>query len=138
VVDLEALGERTILLDCDVLQADGGTRTAAITGAYVALVEAVRVLTGRGVLAASPVRESVAAVSVGLVDGIPLLDLDYDEDFRAAVDMNFVITGSGLFVEVQGTAEEAPFSSAELDRLRELALAGCRDLARLQALALED
>ena len=137
VVDLEALGERTIQIDCDVLQADGGTRTASITGAYVALVDAVNGLVAKGLLAASPIRESVAAVSVGIVDGRPLLDLNYDEDFRAAVDMNFVITGSGLFVEVQGTAEEAPFSLAELDALRDLALSGCGELARLQQAALE-
>ncbi|MDY0269629.1 ribonuclease PH [Trichloromonas sp.] len=137
VVDLEALGERTIQIDCDVLQADGGTRTASITGAYVALVDAVNGLVAKGLLAASPIRESVAAVSVGIVDGLPLLDLNYDEDFRAAVDMNFVITGSGLFVEVQGTAEEAPFSLAELDALRDLALSGCGELARLQQTVLE-
>lgn len=137
VVDLEALGERTIQIDCDVLQADGGTRTASITGAYLALVDAVNGLIAKGLLSASPIRESVAAVSVGIVDGRPLLDLNYDEDFRAAVDMNFVITGSGLFVEVQGTAEEAPFSLAELDALRDLALSGCGELARLQQAALE-
>lgn len=137
IVNLEALGERTILIDCDVLQADGGTRTAAITGAYVALVDAMRGLSEKGALGVWPIRENVAAISVGLVDGTPLLDLDYDEDFRAAVDMNFVITGSGKFVEVQGTAEEAPFSGADLDRLRDLALGGCRELSRLQALALE-
>ena len=137
VVDLEALGERTVQIDCDVLQADGGTRTASITGAYVALVDAVNGLVAKGLLPASPIRESVAAVSVGIVDGRPLLDLNYDEDFRAAVDMNFVITGSGLFVEVQGTAEEAPFSLAELDALRDLALSGCGELARLQQAALE-
>lgn len=137
VVDLEALGERTIQIDCDVLQADGGTRTASITGAYVALVDAVNGLIAKGLLSASPIRESVAAVSVGIVDGRPLLDLNYDEDFRAAVDMNFVITGSGLFVEVQGTAEEAPFSLAELDALRDLALSGCGELARMQQAALE-
>ena len=137
VVDLEALGERTIQIDCDVLQADGGTRTASITGAYVALVDAVNGLVAKGLLPASPIRESVAAVSVGIVDGQPLLDLNYDEDFRAAVDMNFVITGSGLFVEVQGTAEEAPFSLTELDALRDLALSGCGGLARLQQAAWE-
>lgn len=137
VVDLEALGERTIQIDCDVLQADGGTRTASITGAYVALVDAVNGLIAKGLLPASPIRESVAAVSVGIVEGLPLLDLNYDEDFRAAVDMNFVITNSGLFVEVQGTAEEAPFSLAELDALRDLALSGCVELARLQRAALE-
>jgi len=137
VLDLELLGERTILLDCDVLQADGGTRTAAITGAYVALADAVAGLLRKGVIAASPIRESVAAVSVGIVAGAPVLDLNYDEDFRAAVDMNFVVTASGRFVEVQGTAEEEPFSGAELDALRDLALDGCRQLALLQAEALE-
>jgi len=136
VLDLEALGERTILLDCDVLQADGGTRTAAISGAYVALADAVAGLQRKGVIAASPIRESVAAVSVGIVAGAPVLDLNYDEDFRAAVDMNFVVTASGRFVEVQGTAEEEPFSGAELDALRDLALDGCRQLTLLQQQAL--
>jgi ribonuclease PH len=138
ICDLEKLGERTLVIDCDVLQADGGTRTAAITGAYVALQDALRCLVRRGELTASPLRDSVAAVSVGLVDGRPLLDLDYAEDYRAAVDMNFVITGSGRFVEVQGTAEEQPFSVAELDALRNLALAGCRELHHLQQQALEE
>ncbi len=137
VVDLEALGERTVVLDCDVLQADGGTRTAAITGAWVALAEALNGLVRRGVLPVSPLRESVAAVSVGLIAGQPLLDLNYEEDFRAEVDMNFVVTGSGCFVEVQGTAEERPFTAAELDLMRDLALLGCRDLALLQGKALE-
>ncbi len=137
VVDLEALGERTVVLDCDVLQADGGTRTAAITGAWVALAEALNGLVRRGVLPVSPLRESVAAVSVGLIGGQPLLDLNYEEDFRAEVDMNFVVTGSGCFVEVQGTAEERPFTAAELDLMRDLALLGCRDLAQLQGKALE-
>lgn len=136
-VDLERLGERTILLDCDVLQADGGTRTASITGAWVALADAVRGLREKGLLAGNPLRESVAAVSVGIVDGVPVLDLNYDEDFRAAVDMNFVITSAGRLVEVQGTAEEEPFTVAELDALRDLALAGCGRLAELQRLALE-
>jgi ribonuclease PH len=137
VIDLDALGERTIQIDCDVIQADGGTRTASITGAYVALVDALNGLVAKGLLAAAPIKESVAAVSVGIVEGKPVLDLNYDEDFRAEVDMNFVITGNGLFVEVQGTAEEAPFSLAELDALRDLALGGCGQLARLQRLALE-
>jgi ribonuclease PH len=137
VVDLDALGERTVVLDCDVLQADGGTRTAAITGAWVALAEALNGLVRRGVLPASPLRESVAAVSVGLIGGQPLLDLNYEEDFRAEVDMNFVITGSGCFVEVQGTAEEKPFTAVELDLMRDLALLGCRDLALQQGKALE-
>ncbi len=137
VIDLEALGERTIQIDCDVLQADGGTRTASITGAYVALVDALNGLVAKGLLEKAPIIQSVAAVSVGIVDGKPVLDLNYDEDFKAAVDMNFVITGDDMFVEVQGTAEEAPFSMAELDSLRDLALSGCRELAYLQRLALE-
>jgi len=137
VIDLQGLGERTIQIDCDVLQADGGTRTAAITGAWVALADAVQGLLDRGLLKQNPLRESVAAVSVGMVDGRPLLDLDYAEDSHAEVDMNFVITASGLFVEVQGTAEEKPFSGADLDRLRDLALAGCRQLCLLQRQVLE-
>jgi ribonuclease PH len=137
VIDTQMLGERTILIDCDVLQADGGTRTAAITGAFVALVDAVAGLRRKGLVAGNPLKESVAAVSVGVVEGKPVLDLNYDEDFRAAVDMNFVITESGRFVEVQGTAEEEPFTAAELDALRDLALAGCRELATLQKRALE-
>ena len=138
VINLEQLGERTIVLDCDVLQADGGTRTAAITGAYVALADAVAGLLRQGKIAQSPIKEGVAAVSVGIVQGRPVLDLNYAEDSQAAVDMNFVITASGRFVEVQGTAEEEPFSAAELDALRDLALAGCRQLDALQRLALED
>lgn len=138
VIDLEALGERTIQIDCDVLQADGGTRTAAITGAWVALADAVGRLLAQGLLRTSPLREGVAAVSVGIIDGQPLLDLDYAEDSRAMVDMNFVITGSGHFVEVQGTAEDRPFSGEELDRLRDLAQSGCSRLAALQRQALED
>jgi ribonuclease PH len=137
ICDLEALGERTILIDCDVLQADGGTRTAAITGAYVALHDAIYGLIRNNQLVDSPLLDSVSAVSVGLVDDHPMLDLDYAEDFRAAVDMNFVITGSGHFVEVQGTGEERPFSLQELDDLRNLALSGCRDLHRMQTRALE-
>lgn len=132
VTDLEKLGERTILIDCDVIQADGGTRTASITGAYVALHDALNGLVASGALADIPLLENVAAVSVGVVDGVPLLDLNYDEDYRAQVDMNFVITGSGRFVEVQGTAEEEPFTATELDALRDLALLGCRQLADLQ------
>ncbi len=137
VVDLHAMGERTLLIDCDVLQADGGTRTAAITGAYVALVDALRGLGERGMLDAWPVRDSVAAVSAGIIGGIPVLDLDYAEDSQAEVDMNFVITGGGRFVEVQGTAEAEPFTAAELDALRDLALGGCRELAERQRRALE-
>jgi len=136
VTDLELLGERTIQIDCDVLQADGGTRTASITGAYVALIDAVSTLINAGLLACNPIREGVAAVSAGLIDGMALLDLNYQEDSRADVDMNFVITASGKFVEVQGTAEEAPFTLAEMDALRDLALVGCRELDLLQRRAL--
>lgn len=136
VTDLEKLGERSILIDCDVIQADGGTRTASITGAYVALYEALSGLVAAGTLAQLPLKDSVAAISVGIVAGDPLLDLNYDEDFRAEVDMNFVITGRGKFVEVQGTAEEEPFSGEELDALRNLALLGCDQLSELQKASL--
>ncbi len=136
VVDLEALGERSIQIDCDVLQADGGTRTASITGAYVALCLAVRKLQAEGLIAGEPIVGSVAAVSVGIVKGIPLLDLDYGEDSTADVDMNLVITGDGRFVEVQGTAEDEPFTTAAMDAMRELALDGCGELSRLQQEAL--
>lgn len=132
-VDRAALGERVITLDCDVLQADGGTRTAAITGAYVALADAVGYLSGKGALARpEPLVNSVAAVSVGVVDGQPRLDLMYEEDVRAETDMNVVVTGRGEFIEVQGTAENAPFNRAELDALLDLAVAGCASLTRLQ------
>ncbi|PZR55161.1 ribonuclease PH [Xylanimonas oleitrophica] len=138
VVDVAALGENTIVLDCDVLQADGGTRTAAITGAYVALADAVawgqrhgHVKGGRPVLT-----DSVSAVSVGIIDGVPMLDLPYVEDVRADTDMNVVVTGSGTFVEVQGTAEHAPFDRAELDVLLDLAVAGNARLAEIQRAAL--
>jgi len=137
VTDLDAMGEITVQLDCDVLQADGGTRTASITGAYVALYDAFAGLVEKGLLAKIPLKDSVAAISVGIVDGQPLLDVNYDEDYRAEVDMNFVITGSGKFVEVQGTAEEEPFSIEELNALRDLALRGCAQLAELQQEALE-
>lgn len=132
VTDLAMLGERTILLDCDVIQADGGTRTASITGAWLALQDAVAGLLRAGVLARNPVRDHVVAVSAGIVDGIPLLDLDYAEDSRADVDMNFVMTGAGQFVELQGTAEAEPFSLDQLDQLRNLAMDGCRSLVGLQ------
>jgi ribonuclease PH len=138
VVDMRALGERTILIDCDVLQADGGTRTAAITGAWVALADAVAKLRDQGLIGTWPLRESVAAVSAGILRGQPILDLNYQEDSQAAVDMNFVITASGRFVEVQGTAEEEPFTGQELDAMRDLALQGCRELATLQQLALRE
>ncbi|MCK6094423.1 ribonuclease PH [Micrococcus sp. 2A] len=135
VIDLDALGENTIVLDCDVLDADGGTRTAAITGAYVALAEAVGWAQRQGILRkdATVLKDSVAAVSVGIIDGTPMLDLPYVEDVKAETDMNVVVTGSGTFVEVQGTAEGAPFDRAELDALLDLALLGTTELARIQA-----
>jgi ribonuclease PH len=136
VIDYRALGENTIILDCDVLQADGGTRTAAITGAYVALADAVTSLRERGALTGEPLLGSVAAVSVGVVDGEPRLDLPYEEDVRADTDMNVVMTGDGRFVEVQGTAERAPFDRASLDALLELAARGCASLSTQQAAAL--
>ena len=136
VIDYKALGENTIVLDCDVLQADGGTRTAAITGAYVALADAVAHLRGEGALKGEPLAGSVAAVSVGIIDGEPRLDLPYEEDVRAETDMNVVMTGGGAFVEVQGTAEGAAFSRAELDALLALGEKGCADLTRLQQEAL--
>ena len=136
VFDLSALGERTISLDCDVLQADGGTRTAAITGAFVAAHDAISVLLAQGKLTASPMRDFVAAVSVGVVQGVPLLDLEYTEDAGCDTDMNVVMTGSGGFVEVQGTAEGAPFSRTEMDQLLALADQGIRELVRLQKQAL--
>jgi ribonuclease PH len=138
VTDVKALGENTVVLDCDVLQADGGTRTAAITGAWVALADAVAWATARGIVSASrPVlRDSVAAVSVGIIDGIPMLDLPYTEDVRAETDMNVVVTGAGAFVEVQGTAEQAPFDRAELDVLLDLAVGGISRLTLLQNEAL--
>jgi ribonuclease PH len=137
VFDLSALGERTIQLDCDVLQADGGTRTAAITGAWVAAHDAVSWLLAQGKLAASPITDAVAAVSVGLVDGVPLLDLEYGEDVACGTDMNVVMTGSGGFVEVQGTAEGVPFRRSELDALLALADAGIRQLVDRQRRSLE-
>ena len=135
-VDYKALGENTIVLDCDVLQADGGTRTAAITGAYVALVDAVGYLRREGALAGEPLTGSVAAVSVGIVDGEPMLDLCYEEDVRAETDMNVVMTGDAAFVEVQGTAEAAPFDRTLLDRLLDLATVGCAELTAAQQKAL--
>lgn len=138
VIDTKALGENTIVLDCDVLQADGGTRTAAITGAYVALVDAVEWGRAHGFIgrAARALTDSVAAVSVGIVDGVPLLDLMYTEDSRAETDMNIVATGGGRFVEVQGTAEGAPFDRAQLDALLDLGLGGIARLTELQTSAL--
>jgi ribonuclease PH len=136
-IDLSALGENSISIDCDVLQADGGTRTAAITGAYVALADAVSWLREQGSLARpEPLINSISAVSVGVIDGEPRLDLMYDEDVRAETDMNVVVTGAGEFVEVQGTAEGAPFRRDELDALLDLAVAGCASLAKAQQEAL--
>ena len=139
IVDMEMLGEKTIWLDCDVLEADGGTRTAAITGAYVALMDAVRALEKEGVkFAAPPVKDSVAAVSVGVFRNEMLLDLNYQEDSKADVDMNVVLTGRGLIVEVQGTAEKTPFDTARLMALYKLAEKGCQDLKELQKQALAE
>ena len=136
VFDLGALGERSILIDCDVLQADGGTRTAAITGAFVAAHDAVAGLLKQGRITASPICDFVAAVSVGMVQGTPLLDLDYTEDSACDTDMNVVMTGSGGFVEVQGTAEGAPFSRSDMGALLDLAHQGIRDLVAAQRAAL--
>ena len=136
VFDLKVLGERTLHLDCDVLQADGGTRTAAITGAFVAAQDAVNLLLAQGKLAASPITGPVAAISVGIVQGTPLLDLEYIEDVACDTDMNVVMTGAGHFVEVQGTAEGVAFTRAEMDRLLQLAEKGIAELVSLQASAL--
>lgn len=133
VCNMSALGERQVILDCDVIQADGGTRTASITGAYVALHDALSRLVDSGVLPEHPLTESLAAISVGVVDAVCLLDLDYSEDSRAAVDMNVVMTASGRFVEVQGTAEGAPYSKDELDELLFLAGRGIAELTVAQA-----
>jgi ribonuclease PH len=137
IVDLRELGEVSIQLDCDVIQADGGTRTAAITGSWVALSLALDTLVARGELAERPPLEPLSAISVGVVGGTPVLDLDYAEDSTADTDMNVVMAGEGRFVEVQGTAEAAPFSRAELDALLDLAGAGCAELMALQQQALE-
>ncbi|MCU1418758.1 MAG: ribonuclease [Schumannella sp.] len=138
IIDTKALGENTIVIDCDVLQADGGTRTAAITGAYVALVDAVEWGREQGFIGknAKALHDSISAISVGIIDGQPMLDLMYTEDSRAETDMNVVVTGRGLFVEVQGTAEGAPFDRTELNSLLDLALGGTATLAKLQAEAL--
>ena len=138
IIDLTALGENTVVIDCDVLKADGGTRTAAITGAYVALADALTWAEEKGHLAknSQPLRDSVAAVSVGIVGGVPMVDLAYVEDVAADTDMNVVVTGRGAFVEVQGTAEGTPFDRHELDRLLDLALTGTTELARIQREAL--
>ncbi len=136
-IDLSALGENTIALDCDVLQADGGTRTAAVTGAYVALADAIAWLRARGSLhRPEPLHTSVAAVSVGVIGGVPMLDLAYDEDVTAGTDMNIVCTGTGDFIEVQGTAEGVVFDRATLDVLLDLAVAGCATLTDAQKAAL--
>jgi ribonuclease PH len=132
VADLNSLGERTIWIDCDVIQADGGTRTASITGAYVALVEAARGWLQRGLISVDPIKDSVAAISIGIVDGKMLLDLCYEEDSKADVDMNFVMTGSGKFIEVQGTAESAPFTKRQMERMAEVAQDGIRQLLKAQ------
>ncbi len=136
VVDLKVLGERSIILDCDVLQADGGTRTAAITGAYVALAIAINTLVSYKALAKSPLLDSVAATSVGLVGGVPLLDLAYQEDSRADVDMNVVMTGSNKFVEVQATAEQTPFDDTQMDEMIRLARHGLTSIRELQQSAI--
>ncbi len=136
-VNLEALGENSILIDCDVLRADGGTRTASITGAYVALSGAIHWLKQQGRVEGNPIAHNIAAVSVGIVDGTEMLDLAYDEDFKADVDMNVVMTGEGDFVEVQGTAEGEPYSAAQMDTLLKLAAVGIDELAREQNRAIE-
>jgi len=138
IIDTKALGENTLVIDCDVLQADGGTRTAAITGAYVALHDAVEWGRERGFIGKKAValRDSVSAVSVGIIDGEPRLDLPYEEDVRAETDMNVVVTGAGTFIEVQGTAEHAPFDRAELDSLLDLAVLGNAQLAGIQRASL--
>jgi len=138
IIDVKALGENTIVIDCDVLRADGGTRTAAITGAYVALADAVNWAQAKGIIPKTTkvLSDSVSAISVGIIDGMPVLDLPYEEDVRAETDMNVVVTGSGDFVEVQGTAEGAPFNRNELNQLLELALLGTFQLSALQQEAL--
>ena len=138
VVDLSALGERTLQIDCDVIQADGGTRTASITGAFVAVHDAISFLLDKQLIAASPVRDFVAAVSVGVYQGVPVLDLDYPEDSACDTDMNVVMTAGGAFVEVQGTAEGAPFSRAEMNALLDLAQKGIQQLIVAQKAALKN
>jgi ribonuclease PH len=136
IVDMTLLGENTLVIDCDVLQADGGTRTAAITGAYVALSDAITWAIEKGHIKQSPLRDSVAAVSVGIIDGTPMVDLCYEEDVRAETDMNIVCAGDGKFIEVQGTAEGQPFDRALLDQLLDLGSQSCLKLAALQKAAL--
>jgi len=137
VTDLSGFGERTVWIDCDVIQADGGTRTASITGAYVALVDAFRKMVKNGLIEKDPLKDSVAAISVGKVEGKALLDLNYEEDSRAEVDMNVVMTGHGKFVEIQGTGEEAVFTKREMDELTAMAQKGIRELTRIQKKCLE-
>lgn len=136
VIDLEKLGERTIHFDCDVIQADGGTRTASITGAYVAMIDAVSTLLQKGLLTDTPIKDSVAAISVGVYQGTPVLDLDYIEDSDCDTDMNVVMTGNGGFVEIQGTAEGEPFARETMNQMLDLAAKGITELAQLQAQAL--
>ncbi|MFP4020423.1 MAG: ribonuclease PH [Halanaerobium sp.] len=136
IIDLDKMGERTIWVDCDVLQADGGTRTASITGAYVALVDAINFMLDEGKLDENPLHGFMAATSVGIVDGTPMLDLCYEEDFKAQVDMNIAMTEAGEIIEIQGTAEEHPFSRKELDQLYDLAEKGILELIEEQKLAL--
>jgi ribonuclease PH len=136
VADLKSLGERSVWIDCDVIQADGGTRTASITGAYVALAEAVRGWLDRGIIKENPIKDAVAAVSIGIVDRKILLDLSYEEDSKAEVDMNFVMTGTGKFIEVQGTAESVPFTKKQMERMAELAQQGIKELLRAQKKAI--
>jgi ribonuclease PH len=139
IVDFKALGENTIVIDCDVLQADGGTRTAAITGAYIALVDAIEWGRANNFISEKkqPLSDSISAISVGIIDQVPMLDLAYTEDVRAETDMNVVVTGSGKFVEVQGTAEGAPFDREELDALLDLALKGTKELTAIQQAILQ-
>jgi ribonuclease PH len=136
IADLKLLGERTIWIDCDVIQADGGTRTASITGAYVAVAEAVKSWLDKGKLLQTPIKDAVAAVSIGIVEGRILLDLCYIEDSTADVDMNFVMTGSGKFIEVQGTAESAPFTRKQMERMAEIAQDGIKELLKAQKQAI--
>jgi ribonuclease PH len=132
IADLRSLGEKTIWIDCDVIQADGGTRTASITGAYVALVEAVRNWLSRGLISSDPIKDAVAAVSIGVIEGKICLDLCYEEDSKADVDMNFVMTGAGKFIEVQGTAEASPFTRKQMERMAEIAQTAIKELLKAQ------
>ncbi|HOP86119.1 MAG TPA: ribonuclease PH [Syntrophorhabdaceae bacterium] len=136
VVNLDIIGERTLWVDCDVIQADGGTRTASITGGYIALVDALWTMKKRGMIDKIPMRDSVAAISVGIVGGEILLDLTYEEDSRAEVDMNFVMTGKGHLIEVQGTAEKTPFTKEQFDAMYQYALKGINEITRLQKMSL--